>query len=159
MNVFALVQRLSGAAVVGGYPRDVALGGITKDVDVAVFGEQRAAAAERLVEWLAEIGYTLVQCHSGEYNGGEVDLYDCIYQLEHPDGIHYAVDILVFAEAGNLQECLDTFDYNMNKWYLGMSGPVWSGENFGSLMPSGKPRTQERASKMVAKARAYGWVV
>lgn len=159
MNVFELVLLTEDAAVVGGYPRDLALGGITKDVDVAVYGPRREAVSLRLVADLQKVGYILTQRHAGEYNGGEVGLYDCIYQLEHPDGIHHAVDILVFAAASTLQECLDTFDYNMNKWSLGHGGPVWQGKKFGLLMASARPRSAGRVQKMEAKARAYGWIV
>lgn len=160
MNVFEAVEECKGAAVVGGYPRDLALGGICKDVDVAVYGAQRTEVAAALVAKLIKLGYTLTSTHEdADYNGSEAGLYDVIYQLEPPSELLYPVDILVFAQASTLQECLDTFDYNMNKWFMGVDQPLWRGESYGTLVASNKPRTSERAAKMEAKARAYGWRV
>ncbi len=148
-------------AILGGYPRDLAVGRKPKDLDICVYNYHPRDQAEIhfatiLKEWLEErnmIRDAYDEHHPSAAQDGRV--YSVV-------SLHCGVDI-IFWNAETKWEVINNFDFNINQYELALSAdnftPIFHGNNHGVLnfVRPHEDLTEERVDKITGLADSLGW--
>lgn len=148
-------------AILGGYPRDLAMGREPKDLDICVYNYHPTDTAEIkfskiLQSWLEE--RNMIREAYDEHHPSAQQ--DC--RVYHVVSLHCGVDI-IFWDADTKWEVINNFDFNINQYELALSAdnftPIYHGNNHG-ILQFVRPHddlTQERVDKITGIADSLGW--